>query len=128
MTKLRLLLAALVLPALAFAAAPPDLQATINAVQGDLTALPAEAALENIDGWREALQGSPNPIAREVYTDLGALRSELTSGRIDGDRVSRLLISLGTNTQRLSIATEGETAAGLSELGSALVDTGFALR
>ena len=128
MTTIRLFLAALVVGALGFSAAPPDLQATIAAVRGDLTALPAEAALENIDGWREALQGSPNPLAREVYTDLGSLRSELTSGRIDGDRVSRLLISLGTNTQRLSIATEGDTAAGLSRLGSALVDAGFGLR
>ena len=128
MTKTRLFLAAALVTALGFTAAPPDLQATISALQGGLTALPAQAAVENIDGWREALAGSANPLAREVNTDLGALRSELTSGSIDGDQVSRLLIRLGSNTQRLSVSAEGDTASGLSQLGGLLVDAGFSLR
>jgi hypothetical protein len=126
--KLRLSLAA-ALVALGFTAAPstPGLQETIQALQGGLTALPAEAAVENIDGWREALAGSDNPLAREVYTDLGLLKDELTSGSIDGERVGLLLVDMGVATQRLSIPAEGETAAGLSRLGGLLVDAGYSL-
>ena len=131
MTRLRLLLAAALIVGIGLAAtpatAPPDLQATIQAVQGGLTNLPAGAAVDNIDGWRDALQNSPNPTAQEVYRDLGSLRSELTSGSIDAERVGRLLVSMGSNTQRLSIAAEDETAAGLSRLGGLLVDAGFTL-
>lgn len=128
MAKLSALLATAAVLAVGFTTAPPDLQATIRALQGGLTALPAQAAVENIDGWREALAGSPNPLAREVHADLGALRSELTSGSIDGDQVSRLLVRMGANTQRLSVAAEGDAAAGLSQLGGLLVDAGFSLR
>ncbi len=132
MTRLRLSLAAALVIGLGVAAAPaptlpPDLQATIAAVQSGLTVLPADAAVENIDGWREALAGSPNPIAREVYQDLGSLKTELTSGSIDGEAVGRLLVSMGTHTQRLSISATGETAAGLSRLGGLLADAGFTL-
>ena len=100
---------------------------TSDAIRGGLATPPAAAAADNIDGWREALAGSNGPLAREVYTDLGALRSELASGSTDGDRVGRLLIATGTNTQRLSTSAEGETATGLARLGSALVDAGFSL-
>lgn len=123
-----LLIAALVsIAAVGFTSAPPDLEATIRAVQGGLTSLPAEAAVDNIDGWRDALRASPNPIAREVYYDLGSLREELTSSEIDGERVGGLLIELGFNTQRLSIGLEGEMAANMAQLGRLLADAGFML-
>lgn len=130
MSKLHLTAAAVLLAfgALGFTtAATPGLQETIQALQGGLTALPAEAAVENIDGWREALAGSNNPLAREVYTDLGELKTELTSGSIDGERVGVLLVDMGIATQRLSISAEGETAAGLSQLGGLLTDAGYSL-
>ena len=106
---------------------PADLPGTIQAVEGGLTNLSADAVVQNIDGWRDALQNSPNPLAQRVYQDLGSLKAELTSGDIDGQQVGRLLVSMGTATQRLSIGAEGDTAAGLSELGGLLADAGYSL-
>ena len=124
----RLLLSLVAVAALGFAAAPPSLTATIDAVQSGLTSLPADAALENIDGWREALNGSSNPIARDVASDLTMLRAELTQPTIDGDRVGRLLIDMGIKTQRLSIAADASTERDLARLGILLMDAGFRLR
>ncbi|NJC25697.1 hypothetical protein [Neolewinella antarctica] len=93
-----------------------DVKATIDAVQstgGDITALPAAAAVSNIDGWISTL-GAMNG-TDGIVRDLQSLKTELSAGAIDGDRVSGLLSSLATSTRSME-----SKAAGLGTLASAL--------
>ena len=128
MSRFRLPLAAALALVLGVAAAPrpdlpPDVRATIETLQMGLTNIPADAAVENIEGWRDALAGNSNPYARAVHRDLGMLRSELTSGDIDGEMVGLYLVRMGTYTKVL-----GEGNADLTQLGDILVGAGFMLR
>ncbi|CAH1002444.1 hypothetical protein LEM8419_03323 [Neolewinella maritima] len=97
-------------------AADPTLTATIDAVQstgGDITALPADAAVSNIDTWINKLDGMDGTDG--IVSNLQSLKGELTSGSIDGGRVSELLSTLASETRSVSGGNQG-----LSALASAL--------
>lgn len=92
------------------------LDATVEAVQsvgGDITALPAGAAVSNIEGWIAKLETMDGTEA--IVSNLGALKTELTAGKIDGAKVSTLLSSLAEQTKGLAAdnATLGAVAAAL---------------
>ncbi len=92
------------------------LQPTIDAVQstgGDVTALPPDAAVSNIDSWINKLQSMDG--TNEIVDNLQMLKAELTSGSIDGSKVSNLLSTLATQTRSV-----GGGNAGLTTLASAL--------
>lgn len=85
-------------------AAPKSmLQSTVEAVTsigGDITALPADAAVGNIEGWITKLSSMDGTEA--VVTQLNALKSELSSGDIDGAKVSGILSTLAEQTKGLA--------------------------
>ncbi len=92
------------------------LQPTIDAVQstgGDITALPPDAAVTNIDSWISKLQSMDGTSG--IVDNLQMLKSELTAGNIDGSKVSNLLSTLATQTREV-----GQGNAGLNTLASAL--------
>ncbi|MCX8212618.1 MAG: NAD kinase [Neolewinella sp.] len=92
------------------------LTATIDAVTsvgGDLTALPAAAAVSNIESWITKLgtmEGTEGMVA-----DLTSLKTELAAAEIDGGKVSTLLTSLASQTKSMA-----DTAPGLGALAGAL--------
>ena len=94
-------------------------QGTVDAVQnaGGLTALPVNAAIQNIDGWIAQLEA--NPDFAGVVTDLRTLRGQLQASPIDGAAVGATLQSLGGAT---TAAAAGD--ATLSTLGQTLTDAG----
>ncbi|MFT5999415.1 MAG: hypothetical protein ACI81P_001873 [Neolewinella sp.] len=80
----------------------PLLQGTVEAVTsvgGDLLALPAAAAVGNIDSWIAKLGSMDGTEA--IVSELEALKTELTAESIDGAKVSTLLSSLATSTSSL---------------------------
>ena len=94
----------------------PQLEGTVDAVEsagGDITALPASAAVSNIDGWISELSSMPG--TESIVGDLNSLKSELGASDIDGGRVSELLSSLADQTRSME-----SKAPGLSALASAL--------
>ncbi|MFN3596118.1 MAG: hypothetical protein ACK41D_02470 [Rubricoccaceae bacterium] len=122
-----LLAAAAVLGLAAFGFARPvnpGLDATISALQGGLTNIPAQAALENIDGWRAALAGRQEPALRRIHRDLGTLRAELQRTPINGARVGMLMAELGSATTVAAASVQGEDAAKLARLGGLLGQNG----
>ena len=84
-------------------AAPGEaVTATIDAVKsagGDITALSPDAAVGNINTWIEKL-GSMDG-TEGVVDGLKSLKTELTSGEIDGSKVSTILSSLAEKTREL---------------------------
>ena len=80
----------------------PELQSTIEAVQsagGDITALPAGAAVSNIDTWIGKLSSMDGTDG--IVSDLESLKGELGAGSINGERVGELLDNLSDQTRSL---------------------------
>jgi hypothetical protein len=79
------------------------LQATVEAVTsvgGDITALPGSAAVGNIEGWITKLSSMEGTDA--VVAELNSLKTELSSGDIDGAKVSTILSTLAEQTSDLA--------------------------
>ena len=97
-------------------------QGTVDAVTdaGGLTSLAPSAALANIDGWIDQLEG--NPDFAPVVEDLETLRGQLQATPIDGAAVGATLQRLGEATTG---AAGGDTA--LETLGRTLTDAGNSL-
>ena len=109
------------MPNTADMAPDPMVGETVNAVQsagGDITALSPDAAVGNIDGWIGKLRGMDG--ADGIVSDLESLKTELTSGNIDGGKVSGILSQLASSTREM-----GKGNQGLNTLASAL-DAGAA--
>lgn len=105
-------------------ATPSMLEATVEAVTsvgGDITALPAGAAVSNIEGWITKLQTMEG--TEGLVGDLGSLKTELMAGSIDGKKVSGILSSLADQTRSLSAQAPALTTvadvlkAGADKLG-----------
>lgn len=90
---------------------------TVDAVRnagGDITAIPAGAAVANIDGWIAKLNGIDG--TGEVTENLKELKEELTDADgIDGKEVGTLLKALAEDTREL-----GPDNMALSGLAKAL--------
>ncbi len=87
------------------------LQATVSAVQakgGDLTALPGDAAVSNIDTWMEQLDDVDG--ADKVTGNLESLRETLTESPINGQLAGMQLLSLAEDTRQVGGATPGISA------------------
>lgn len=100
------------------------LESTVEAVQsvgGDITALPAGAAVSNIEGWIAKLETMDG--TEGIVGNLTALKTELTADSIDGAKVSTLLSSLAGQTKELAAsapalgAVAGALQAGADKLG-----------
>lgn len=80
--------------------ADPLVKNTIDAVQakeGDITALDPGTAVSNIDSWIVKLGGMDGTSG--MVSDLESLKMELSSGNIDGGKVSGILSSLASQTR-----------------------------
>ncbi|THH37903.1 hypothetical protein [Neolewinella litorea] len=105
------------------------LQATVEAVQangGDITALPGEAAVANIDTWTEQLEGVNG--AEKVTSNLESLRETLSESPINGQLAGMQLISLAEDTRQVAGSTPGISAlvAALQAGGEKLTASAFA--
>ena len=96
------------------------LSQTIEAVagkMGDITTLPASAAVSNVDGWISELSGMNG--TNDLVEDLRSLRSELTASSIDGEKVSDLLFELAEDTSDVANGNKGvKTIAYALEAGA----------
>ena len=78
----------------------PGTLRAVAGVDGDITTLPAAAAVENIDGWIAKLRMMDGTGA--IVDDLDELKEELSESSIDGDDVSELLFDLAGSTRKLA--------------------------
>ena len=127
MKKFALLLAAPVLLVVLAQSAAPTVAETIAALEGGLTSVPLEAAVANIEGWRGALEASDETAVQNLGAQLGELSTALQAETIDGEEVSRLLVSLGEGTSAVAAGDEEIARLGtlLSEAGGSLMGGGM---
>lgn len=88
----------------------------VKGVMGDITTLPATAAVGNVDGWIEKLQGMDG--TSEIVRDLNTLKTELQAPTIDGSKVSKLMFDMAEDTRAMGGGDKGvETLAYALEAG-----------
>lgn len=100
--------------------ATSTLDATISALKGGLTSIPADQAIAVIDTWQQQLQGN------DIAEDLGELKQALTSG--DVASISRILSDLGEDTKGAASGATGDVAKKVQELGTLLAQAGSSLK
>lgn len=95
------------------------LDQTLQAVKSkaaDITTLPADAAIDNIDGWLGELRGMDG--ADGLVENLETLKTELGAGNIDAEKVSDILFDLAEDTRDMADGNKGlETLAYALEAG-----------
>lgn len=101
-----------------------DLDATLGALQGGLTAVSPAAAVSNIEGWQQKLSGLG---LTDVASDLGELKSLLTSGNLDGKQIGAVLTRLGEKTSASASGAPAAETSKLQQLGSVLSAAGKSL-
>ena len=75
-----------------------DLPGTIAAAGDDITAIDGAAALANINGWINTLDGQTFPNATEIRDGLISLKEQLEADPLDGAAIGAILTDLGTWT------------------------------
>lgn len=107
--------------------ATQDIDATIGALQGGLTALSPAAAVSNIENWHSQLQGSDDAGLKQIAADLAELKGMLSSGNLNGKSIGALLVSLGNGTTTAAAGAPAGVSAKLMSLGSLLTGAGNSL-
>ena len=102
---------------------PEDLGTTIRALEGGPGELPAEEALDEIDGWRLYLEGTGDPELFPIAADLGRLGDLLRSGNAHPAEVGRILGSLGEQVRGLAESDVGAPVADELRILGGLLNT-----
>jgi len=93
-----------------------QLSQTLQAAQGGVTNLPADAALSNVSSWHSALNGVPG--TETLVDHLAKLKSALESGNLQ--EAAGILPGLGSETEKLASAAPDADKDGLRQLAAAL--------
>ncbi|MGI9176100.1 MAG: hypothetical protein ACR2GR_12375 [Rhodothermales bacterium] len=109
------------------APAGADLDATIQALQGDITAMDPAAAVDNINAWQAELEASGDEALQGIASDLGELKNQLSQMPPNGGEVGQTLTRLGEQTTQAAASAEAGVAEQLNQLGSLLSDAGAQL-
>lgn len=99
-----------------------NIDTTIAALQGGITAIPIEQAIAVLESWQQQLMGL------KIADDLGELKDALRKQK-SADAIANLLIDLSEDTaSELAIGTSDEVATKVRQLASLLTQAGTALR
>ncbi|AWN23906.1 hypothetical protein DKM44_12255 [Deinococcus irradiatisoli] len=93
-----------------------QLSATLQAAQGGVANIPADAAITNVTTWHSALSGVPG--AETLVDHLAQLKSALESGNLQ--QAAGLLPGLGSETEKLAQNAPEADKEGLRQLAAAL--------
>ena len=104
-----------------------ELDGTISALSGGITALNPATAVSNIESWKSQLEAAGTPALTSIAKDLGSLHGLLTSGSLDGAAIGQLLHKLGEATSATASGAAAASQDKLSTLGSLLTKAGSAL-
>ncbi|MFN3596634.1 MAG: hypothetical protein ACK41D_05120 [Rubricoccaceae bacterium] len=103
-------------------------EGTASTIDGGLTAITVDAAVRNINGWLNRLDGADFPQASDIRSGLRDLRGELQNDVIDGARVASLLADLGRWTSEAAASAAPDAQSGLQSLGTSLSNAANSLR
>ena len=105
-----------------------DLEGLTAWIQGGVTTIPRDAAIQELDRWHQRLAHSGRPELQPIAGRLESLRTALAQDPPDATVVGDLLVALGADITGLA-AVEGQPGLSqeLDELAYALEGEGVAL-
>lgn len=104
-----------------------EIDSLLKILQGDLTSIDTNAALEAIDEWHKVLQKTKDRDVKELASGLKELKQLLKGGKASGHDIGEALIHVGDQTIELSSDTDKELKASVQKLGKQLTKAGNSL-
>ena len=99
----------------------------VTALHGDLTKLAGTKADKAISHWQTSLEGLGGAPLKAIAADLGKLKTLVTGGEPDGEKISKSLNGLGDKVKKLAEEQGGVIGTALTSLASALHKGGKSL-
>ena len=97
-----------------------DLEATIEVLEGGVTAFSPSLALNNISSWITTLEEAGDPALADIADTLEELREQLREEEIDGNEVGEILSTLSEQTSEAAAVAGVGVADQLSRLSDLL--------
>jgi predicted small secreted protein len=107
--------------------ATQKLEATIEALDGGLQAA-APVAAGNIEEWITTLKDAGTPALTAIATELQNLKSLLSGGNLDGDKIGKSLKTLGEHTTKAADNASEGAGGKVRDLGKALTEAANSLK
>jgi uncharacterized protein YukE len=103
------------------------LDSLLTTLDGDLTSLDTEAALNALDEWYGIVHKAHEPEAKELSQNLKELKQLLKSGKATGHEIGEVLIEIGEHTSHIASEAEKGLKTPLQKLGKQLKAAGTSL-
>ena len=107
------------------AAATSELDQTISALQGGLTAVPPATAVSVIESFEQQVSSLG---ATQIASALSELKQLLTSGSATGPAIGKVLSQLGEQTTSAASSADATVSGKLKQLGQLLTEAGKSLQ
>jgi hypothetical protein len=99
------------------------LDQTIDALKGDITKLDGNG-IDAINAWRGALERNGKEELQPIIENLDQLKDELEGGKLNGQRIGRILKDLGEQTTEAAEGANDEWRDRIRRLGDVLSKAG----
>ncbi|MDF5713605.1 MAG: hypothetical protein PUP93_06870 [Rhizonema sp. NSF051] len=103
------------------------LDSLLSTLDGDLTKVDTEAALNALDEWYGIVNKAHEPEAKELSQTLKELKQLLKGGKATGHEIGEVLIEIGEHTSHIASEAEKDLKTPLQKLGKQLKAVGTSL-
>lgn len=103
------------------------LDSLLSTLDGDLTKIDTEAALNALEEWYTIVNKAHEPEAKDLSHNLKELKQLLKSGKTTGHEIGEVLIEIGEHTSHIASEAEKGLKTPLQKLGKQLKAAGTSL-
>ena len=103
------------------------LESLLSTLDGDLTKVDTEAALNALDEWYGIVNKAHEPEAKELSQTLKELKQLLKGGKATAHEIGEVLIEIGEHTSHIASEAENSLKTPLQKLGKQLKAAGTSL-
>ncbi len=104
-----------------------QLESLLSDLEGDLTDVEPDIAIDLIDHWHSTLHKAKEPDLKELSNGLKELKQALKGGKATGHEIGEILCTLGDQTSDIASDTNKVLKTPLQKLGKLLSKAGNAL-
>lgn len=104
-----------------------ELDSLLSALEGDLSAIDSDAALELLDHWYGSLHKAKEPDIKELSNSLKELKQLLKGNKATGHEIGEVLIEIGEHTTNIASDADKGLKTKLQKLGKQLQKAGSSL-
>lgn len=100
------------------------LEATVTYLEGLPTGTSTDSAIANVDAWEQKLRAEGKAEWNAIADELSRLKSQLSSGNLNGKTISQSLLRLGDLTTQSAAMADHSITDDLKKLGGWLTKLG----